>query len=188
MRGLSQTFGARSNATIRFTAIGKSRLAGNAARNCATGCTFDAIRGRKPTTTPIGTHTTVARMIRITTRARVNKPLLVATVTSFHVSTGRANCTSFAVAYAIRPATVPYHAISANAREGIKGSSQAGLCGTASRARATVCAPLAIGAVTYLIAVACRNRSSTQLRGTTWAAVCSKRNLSAHATSGRKKS
>ena len=44
--GLSQMSGLSLSATIAETAIGNSRLAGKAARNCATGCTIRAARGR----------------------------------------------------------------------------------------------------------------------------------------------
>ena len=43
--GLSQMSGSSRNATIAETAIGNSRLAGKAARNCATGCTIARERG-----------------------------------------------------------------------------------------------------------------------------------------------
>ena len=42
------------------TAMGNSTLAGNAARNCANGCTASATRGRKPIQTPIGTQIRLA--------------------------------------------------------------------------------------------------------------------------------
>ena len=54
-----------------FTAIGNSTLAGNAARNCATGWTRAAQRGRRPIQTPIGTQTRLASAISTTTRSIV---------------------------------------------------------------------------------------------------------------------
>ena len=54
--GLSQMSGLSCQATIAKTAIGNSRLAGNAARNCAIGWTDRAQRAAVPTQTPIGTQ------------------------------------------------------------------------------------------------------------------------------------
>ena len=56
------------------TTIGNSRFAGKAARNCATGCTRLAARGRVPTQTPIGTQMQLAMAISTTTRLRVARP------------------------------------------------------------------------------------------------------------------
>ncbi len=56
------------------TTIGNSRLAGKAARNCATGCTITAALGRVPTQTPIGTQMTLAIAISTMTRASVARP------------------------------------------------------------------------------------------------------------------
>ena len=47
--GLSQMSAFSRQVTITYTASGNSRLAGKAARNCATGCTHCATRGRSPT-------------------------------------------------------------------------------------------------------------------------------------------
>ena len=55
--GVSQMSGSSAKCTITTTNSGKNRLAGNAARNCATGCAQRAQRGRSPNQTPIGTHT-----------------------------------------------------------------------------------------------------------------------------------
>ena len=46
-------------------------LAGKAARNCASGCTRSAMRGRRPIHTPIGTQIRVASAISTTTRSSV---------------------------------------------------------------------------------------------------------------------
>ena len=54
-----------------YTAIGNSRFAGNAAMNCAIGCTIWAARGRIPTQMPMGTQTRLARAIRTNTRTMV---------------------------------------------------------------------------------------------------------------------
>ncbi len=69
------------------TATGNKRFAGNAARNCAIGCTTCATPGRMPTQTPIGTHTRLAMPIRTNTRnivrnARPATPSASATVVS----------------------------------------------------------------------------------------------------------
>ena len=69
--GLSQMFGLSCHETIATTAIGNSTLAGNAARNCASGCTRSAAHGRSPIQTPIGTQITLAMAISTMTRASV---------------------------------------------------------------------------------------------------------------------
>jgi hypothetical protein len=56
------------------TATGKSRFAGKAARNCATGWTIRASPGRRPTQTPIGTQITLATAISTSTRTSVAVP------------------------------------------------------------------------------------------------------------------
>ena len=53
---------------------GNSTLAGKAARNCATGCTRSAQRGRSPIQTPIGTQIRLARAISTSTRSSVSRP------------------------------------------------------------------------------------------------------------------
>ena len=47
---------------------GNSRLAGKAARNCASGCARRAQIGRRPSQTPIGTQIRLATIISTTTR------------------------------------------------------------------------------------------------------------------------
>ncbi len=69
--GLSQMSGCSENVTMPKTATGNSRFAGNAARNCAIGCTTCATPGRMPTQTPIGTQRTLAMPIRTNTRTIV---------------------------------------------------------------------------------------------------------------------
>lgn len=54
--------------------MGNKRFAGNAARNCAIGCTFSASAGRNPIITPSGTQITDEIAIRITTRNNVINP------------------------------------------------------------------------------------------------------------------
>ena len=54
-----------------MTKIGKNRLAGKAAMNCATGCARRAHTGRSPSQTPIGTQIRDASTIIVTTRAIV---------------------------------------------------------------------------------------------------------------------
>ena len=61
----------RAQPTMTTTANGKSRLAGKAARNCASGCTISATAGRRPIQTPIGTQMTLASAISTTTRSSV---------------------------------------------------------------------------------------------------------------------
>ena len=56
------------------TNTGKARLAGNAARNCASGWIRSASFGRSPIQTPIGTQISVASAISTMTRASVMKP------------------------------------------------------------------------------------------------------------------
>ncbi len=72
--GLSHRFGLSCQATMAYTTSGNSRFAGKAARNCATGCTHCATRGRRPIHTPTGTQTRLASAISTTTRAMVSKP------------------------------------------------------------------------------------------------------------------
>ena len=74
MSGLSQMSGSSRKATIAETAIGKSRFAGNAARNWAIGWTRRARRGRMPTPTPIGTQIRLAIAMSTRTRSRVTRP------------------------------------------------------------------------------------------------------------------
>ena len=69
--GLSHRSGLSFQVTMPNTASGNSRLAGNAARNCAIGCTICVARGRSPTQMPIGTQNRLARVIRMSTRAIV---------------------------------------------------------------------------------------------------------------------
>src|SRR5262249_59873638 len=93
IRGLSQMLGSRRHDTMTTTAIGNSTLAGNAARNCATGCTRLAAHGLSPIHTPIGTHTRLASPISTTTRVSVNSPNLKACKRSSTPSEERANST-----------------------------------------------------------------------------------------------
>ena len=72
--GDSQMSGFRWKRTIAITNTGNSRLAGNAARNCASGWIFSASAGRKPISTPIGTQITEAIAISTTTRSSVISP------------------------------------------------------------------------------------------------------------------
>ena len=72
--GLNQMFGFSRKATIPETTTGNSRFTGKAARNCATGCTAAASRGRMPTYTPIGTQIALASAINTTTRSSVTRP------------------------------------------------------------------------------------------------------------------
>ena len=80
--------------TIPYTAMGNSKFAGNAAMNCAIGCTICAARGRIPTQMPIGTHTRLARAIKTNTRS---------IVISARPQTCRASCIEV---FVIRPATM----------------------------------------------------------------------------------
>ena len=82
IKGLSQIFGLSLNATIATTTTGNSTLAGNAARNCATGWINCASRGRVPTITPIGTQITLAIAIKTMTRVSVARPKTAARNTS----------------------------------------------------------------------------------------------------------
>ena len=66
--------------------------------------------------------------------------------------------------------------------------SQLGFEGRASRARAALSIALPIYSPKSLCEIVPQKKSSIQLLGTTWGAVSSNRNLSAHATSGRKSS
>ena len=59
---------------MNSTTGGNSRLAGNAARNCASGCARRAQTGRSPSQTPIGTQSRLASTISTTTRTSVNRP------------------------------------------------------------------------------------------------------------------
>ena len=54
--GVSQISAFRWKCTMKITNGGNSRLAGNAARNCASGCARRAQMGRSPSQTPIGTQ------------------------------------------------------------------------------------------------------------------------------------
>ena len=69
--GDSQMFGFRCQCTISTTTIGNSRLAGKAARNCAAAWSRPDQRGFMPIHTPMGTHTSAASVMRISTRASV---------------------------------------------------------------------------------------------------------------------
>ena len=69
--GESQMFGLSCQRTIRSTATGNIRLAGKAARNCATACKRPAHAGLMPIHTPIGTQTSAASPIRTRTRTSV---------------------------------------------------------------------------------------------------------------------
>jgi hypothetical protein len=71
MRKLSQMSGLRWNVSTRLTAPPNRRLTGKAARNCASGCTASAMRGRRPIQTLSGTQITLASAIRTTTRSNV---------------------------------------------------------------------------------------------------------------------
>ncbi|MNM92230.1 hypothetical protein D3C81_1045550 [compost metagenome] len=72
--GLSQISGFSPKRAISITASGNIRLAGNAARNCATGCATRASSGFRPMRMPIGTHTSAASAISTTTRTMVMVP------------------------------------------------------------------------------------------------------------------
>ena len=69
--GVSQMSGLRFQCTMATTKIGKNKLAGNAARNCATGCARRAQVGRRPNHTPTGTQIRVAMTISTITRIMV---------------------------------------------------------------------------------------------------------------------
>ena len=64
------------------TNTGKARLAGNAARNCASGWIRSASFGRSPIQTPTGTQISVASAISTMTRNSVTKPYPTALSTS----------------------------------------------------------------------------------------------------------
>ena len=72
--GVSQMSAFRWKRTMTSTKSGNSRLAGKAARNCASGCTRRAQFGRRPIQTPIGTQIRLASAISTTTRIRVSSP------------------------------------------------------------------------------------------------------------------
>ncbi len=69
--GESHTSGNSPKRTMTMTNSGNSRLAGKAARNCATGCTKAAARGRRPIHTPSGSQTRLASAVSTATRTRV---------------------------------------------------------------------------------------------------------------------
>ena len=71
MRKLNQMSGLRWKVSTRLTAAPNSRLTGNAARNCANGCTASAQRGRRPIQTLSGTQIRLASAISTTTRSSV---------------------------------------------------------------------------------------------------------------------
>ena len=87
--GVSQISAFRLKYTMNSTTGGNSRLAGNAARNCASGCARRAQTGRSPSQTPIGTQSRLASTIRIATRASVNSPSTNAWRTSPQLSSPR---------------------------------------------------------------------------------------------------
>src|SRR5262252_4512119 len=72
--GLSQMFGSSLSDTIAATAIGNNTLAGNAARNCASGWTRCAAHGRSPIQTATGTQIALAIAISTATRVSVSAP------------------------------------------------------------------------------------------------------------------
>ena len=69
--GVSQMSGLSCQCTMAMTKIGKNRLAGNAARNCAAGCARRAQVGRSPSQTPTGTQSAVASTMSTMTRTMV---------------------------------------------------------------------------------------------------------------------
>ena len=82
--GDSQMLGLAPVATMAITAKGNSTLAGNAARNCASGWTRSATAGLSPIHTPMGTQIRLATAIKITTRRSVAKPPPKASSASLH--------------------------------------------------------------------------------------------------------
>ena len=104
--GLSQIFGLSFQATMPDTTIGNSRLAGKAARNCATGCTRLAARGRVPTQTPIGTQMTLAIAMSTMTRVKVASPSSNTVPTSARVMPSTAKRTICHKATAASAATI----------------------------------------------------------------------------------
>ena len=72
--GDSQISGLSSNLRISTTTAGNTRFAGNAARNCTTGCTRSASCGLRPIHTPTGTQISEAMTISTMMRSAVNAP------------------------------------------------------------------------------------------------------------------
>src|SRR6266702_5480191 len=104
--------GFRLNLTITITKTGNSRFAGNAARNCATGWIFSASEGRRPISTPMGSHTTDASAISTVTRSSVMRPSTNTWPTSSSVTPVRTYATTRYTTNAVASTTITAHTMS----------------------------------------------------------------------------
>src|ERR1700686_1364289 len=122
--GLTHISTLRWNATMSETTTGKNRLAGNAARNCTTGWTRRASRGRKPIQTPTGTQTSAARAISTTTRSRVKKPSTTTCSTSWGSTSERTKSTMSVNAANVAKARTAFQPRSIQRRDGVDEGAQ----------------------------------------------------------------
>ncbi len=84
IRGLSQISALSFQDTMTKNATGKSRLAGNAARNWAIGCTTRVKRGFSPILMPMGSQMMLAMAMSTVTRSKVMKASPITCISSFH--------------------------------------------------------------------------------------------------------
>jgi hypothetical protein len=182
--GLSQMLGLSLSTTMAETTIGNRRFAGKAARNCATGCTRLAARGRVPTQTPTGTQMQLAMAISTTTRHKVTMPSRNVVPTSPRLTPVVAKRTT------CQSATAPSARMTPFQTRGAQPPSSRAACLYApprsnQRARIDRAHSMANGAVRRSTSRERRRTSSIHERGGRSPASCSKRKRSAHATSGR---
>ncbi|VWB90485.1 hypothetical protein BSE24067_04333 [Burkholderia seminalis] len=110
--GDSQMSAFRWKWTITMTNTGNSRLAGNAARNCASGWIFSASFGRSPISTPSGTQTSDAIAISTSTRSSVMSPSTSTWPTSPIVTPVATKLTTRHATYAVSRITNAPHTMS----------------------------------------------------------------------------
>ena len=186
--GDSHTSGLSFQCTMKSTATGNIRLAGKAARNCATACSRSDQRGFMPTHTPTGTHTSAAIAISTSTRTSVYRPSTKTWPTSCQPTSPWMKRSSHSTASSTAPES------SASPMRAMRGSAGRGRARTEvpSKRRGNQARLRAAPRASALPAARTARVRRSQVSSHEWLASAlapsSKRNLSAQATSGRKKS